>query len=1003
MKKAAALIVGVCLIFCCIAQPPPHAGIGTSHIYSAADSIDESNFYISGLASDGRVFVHAHTGSIFIIGNNYRKKIKFPGNTAPLHCWMWEISDNTFLVWARPNYAIIKNDSIVKVSPLPEEQMTLFKIKEKIFGHNINKLYAWENDSLVLKFTAPLHQGGKCDAFYYSDSLSTIWQLHVVDDSIRFYKMTTQLNPEFQFSVLRSKDLGCNEIIKPLHPLQPALLSFHHDGITNISLINSVKLPEYRQKYFLSAKSNSHSMLIEKKGELEKKLYVQTPGLIMNQGLWDSTTHSMYFGTYTKPIRHFPYLKKYPNIYSFSVSKITQDKRNRIWIGSYDGGLTILDSNKSITYYDQDMKFMPAGFSINNHVYLASEKIGYRFVQYDLGGNQKTFLLKNSINIYSSYASQKSQSAYLGTGPWTGLLITDFNSLAKGNPEWKVIDSSNGMKFNIIRSITEDKNGWIWMGDPKKGVAVYYPEKGIATTWLVDKGEISFGYWSSITDNKGTVWMGSDEKGLMYYKEQADRAINPANFKRINHPLLPDGIKIMQLAQWKNWLLIGTGKDMLLLDLEEWYNNSKTLVRYINPQEEEFKPLPEQNSIHIDRRDSSVWFATSDMLYQWDIKEWLSIPTWRVTPNAELRLNNQTLLLNEKNTAHINPKNNTLKFSFWFQSRDNMPRYMSVAFIKKGDSLLLPTPSLLTKFQYENLASGTYELIVQICQSDGTVSLHKYTVLVKKFWWQYWWVWLIFSFALFTPLVLWIVSRNKVRLAEEKAKRKEAELDTIKAEQQKKMAAMQIVTLSNQFRPHFILNALNTIGAELDNKPQAESVLSRLGESIDIIFSHTQQQKITHSLVNEWQLVTNIIDIHKTMYLKNLETTLPDKKEIDNYKNIQIPLGLLQVPVENALLHGLSNRETGPWKLVIALEEAENDLKIIITDNGVGREKAATLTNYRKHGTGTSNMNNILEILNNGKVQKITINYNDNIFNDNDTYYGTTVIITIPKTFRYET
>jgi LytS/YehU family sensor histidine kinase len=227
-------------------------------------------------------------------------------------------------------------------------------------------------------------------------------------------------------------------------------------------------------------------------------------------------------------------------------------------------------------------------------------------------------------------------------------------------------------------------------------------------------------------------------------------------------------------------------------------------------------------------------------------------------------------------------------------------------------------------------------------------------------------------------------------------------MEAMRAEQEKKLSTLRIVSLSNQFRPHFILNALNTVGAELDNKPQAESVLSRLGESIDLIFSHSQQQKIFHSLSNEWKLVENVIDIHRMMYLKQLEVYLPDKNKIETYKQIMVPLGLLQVPVENSLLHGLSNREQGPWNLKIDINEIDSEIIIIITDNGVGRESAAKLSNFRKHGTGTKNLESILSILNKNKSERINIRFEDNIFRNEDTLYGTRTIITIPKNFSSE-
>ena len=142
----------------------------------------------------------------------------------------------------------------------------------------------------------------------------------------------------------------------------------------------------------------------------------------------------------------------------------------------------------------------------------------------------------------------------------------------------------------------------------------------------------------------------------------------------------------------------------------------------------------------------------------------------------------------------------------------------------------------------------------------------------------------------------------------------------------------------------------------MDDKPEAETVLSRLGESVNLIFNHAQQQKILHPFENEWSLVTNVIHIHRLIYLKKLATNLPDAVTIEHIKNLNVPLGILQIPVENALLHGLSNRETGPWHLTIAISEIESFITITITDNGVGRKKSATLSNFTKHDIHSSRL-----------------------------------------------
>ena len=175
-----------------------------------------------------------------------------------------------------------------------------------------------------------------------------------------------------------------------------------------------------------------------------------------------------------------------------------------------------------------------------------------------------------------------------------------------------------------------------------------------------------------------------------------------------------------------------------------------------------------------------------------------------------------------------------------------------------------------------------------------------------------------------------------------------------------------------------------------------------MGESINLIFNHAQQQTIAHSFANEWMLVKNIIHIHQLMYLKKLETSAPPQSVIDKYSSLRIPLGLLQIPVENALLHGLSNRVQKPWLLTIEITEDEKSVMISITDNGVGREMAATLSNYQKHGTGTKNLSGILEIVNAKNIDKIAIKYLDGIFTEGIVVFGTKVIISIPKQFIYE-
>jgi sensor histidine kinase YesM len=284
---------------------------------------------------------------------------------------------------------------------------------------------------------------------------------------------------------------------------------------------------------------------------------------------------------------------------------------------------------------------------------------------------------------------------------------------------------------------------------------------------------------------------------------------------------------------------------------------------------------------------------------------------------------------------------------------------------------------------------------------DGKTVRYIYPVTIKKYLWQQWWFWAILS-TLVSALLLYLYNlKQKKRVAEEKAKTAAAELQSFKSDQEKKLANLQLITLSSQFRPHFILNALNSIGAQMDDQPGAETVLSRLGESVNLIFNHAQQQKILHPFEQEWTLVKNVIHIHTLMYLKQLEVNWPPDSIIESIKKLQLPLGILQIPVENALLHGLSNRENGPWILQVQITENNQFVHVEIRDNGVGRKRSALLSNHTKHGTGTKNQAEIIAIINAANRQKITIIYADDIYKEGNLMYGTVVKIEIPKHLNY--
>lgn len=1009
MKYLLILFAASLLFFFANAQHIPlQYGAGNTYSYGEKEGIAENDVAVMYKDRQGRLYVMAYGGGLYVIGNNYYKTINFPPGKPLLA--IREIDGEVFLFGNEYVYPL-RNDSIQKGIKVPDNVTGCDGSKPVLYFAGVENglyiVYGFKKRQFYLIHSSPAIAPASTN-ICTSDAAGNLYLVGYSINKLDFFKIVDAQKLEHLFSVSdRDVFFPTVHIISEQNwYAATARYVLHYKSaqmIAKTAVDISVGPLNISPGYFLHQSVPGFSAISSFAEPDKVSFIIPHTDKFAAFPFADTIMQTLYFGTFNKPFRFFPYLKKYPQVFqhagSSAIQAITQDNKGRVWAGSYEGGLAVIDSGGLREYREPGITFLSNAVTIGNYNYFIVENAAYGLQQYDRDGHRKT--LKNKLTGYYQYISADRQRYYFGTNN-TECLLTDITTLQNGKPKWIKIDSSKGYQLHNTVSITEDTLHRVWMSHTGRGWAVYYPEKKRAVTFLIARKETDFGFLSSYTDSHGTVWLGTKQRGLLYYNNYSSAVVSPADVQAIQHPLLVKGSLITELTQWGKWLIITQQDKMLLLDLDAWYNQKKTIIRYLNPQETGFTTPPEQNTILTDKRDSSIWFATSTMLYQWNIRQWLSLPVYTVQPVVELQTGKETPVLSGTAVLKIKPTENSLRFAVSFQSPDNMPRYMSLVLIKTGDSLVFAPPSLETHYNFNNLAPGNYEVVIQICQADGTVTEHRYPFAIDKFWWQRWRVWALASLLTTFISVYIITISRKRKLAEAIVKRKEAELETVKAAQQKKLAHLQVVSLSSQFRPHFILNALNTIGAQMDDKPAAEIVLSRLGESINLIFSHAQEQKIAHAFMDEWSLVRNIIHIHQLMYLKQLEVSIPEIVELQQVTSLKVPLGLLQIPVENALLHGLSNRETGPWKLYITVIKSAENIIVAITDNGVGRKKAATLSNYQKHGTGTKNISGILDIVNASNQQKITIAYKDDVFTSGNEPYGTTVIISIPIQFNYE-
>jgi sensor histidine kinase YesM len=194
-----------------------------------------------------------------------------------------------------------------------------------------------------------------------------------------------------------------------------------------------------------------------------------------------------------------------------------------------------------------------------------------------------------------------------------------------------------------------------------------------------------------------------------------------------------------------------------------------------------------------------------------------------------------------------------------------------------------------------------------------------------------------------------------------------------KQQAEQEMQKLQMQTVLNQLNPHFTFNAINTVGADiLNNEPQkAYDSLTRL--------SRLLRKSVDHAFVpyktlgEEIDFLREYLEVEKSRFGDKLEYEITIQNDID--LQLKVPKMLIQLFVENAIKHGLFHKPEG-GKVVVDIRQQPEVIKIIVQDNGVGRQKAAELSDGRK-GKGMLILRNYLRLFKEQFNREITFEIQD--------------------------
>lgn len=207
---------------------------------------------------------------------------------------------------------------------------------------------------------------------------------------------------------------------------------------------------------------------------------------------------------------------------------------------------------------------------------------------------------------------------------------------------------------------------------------------------------------------------------------------------------------------------------------------------------------------------------------------------------------------------------------------------------------------------------------------------------------------------------------------------------------------LALKSLRSQMNPHFIFNALNSVNSFIASNDErtANKYLTDFSLLMRAVLENSEEDFI--SLEKEIKLLELYAKLEHFRFQDKFDYTINVDENI-NVEDFVIPPMLLQPYIENAVWHGLRYKKTKGHLGITMTQTKPDEIKIIISDNGIGRKQSKALKTENQQKQNSKGMGNIkkrVSILNTMYKDKVDVLIAD--FQDEEDT-GTTVVVTLKK------
>jgi len=755
---------------------------------------------------------------------------------------------------------------------------------------------------------------------------------------------------------------------------------------------------------------------------LNKIFYGPSEYVDINQKKW------LCFSDYESLILMDPVTEKIKRYFvETRINNLYKDKSNRLWMATTEG-LFIIDNvqQQIISYPLHQQANLAAGefgfpkfwFDNENEIWLTNYYAkglnkftkDFKFISHtkSIPPNSKS----NFSSIINGIVKDKKQNIWYSTD--SGLVKQTGHSFHVLIPPYRF----NKEKGTSFKNILQRRDGKWWIRSYWDGMSLFDPAKETFIKYEMPK-EVTV-VTASALDKSGKLWVGTD-KGLYLLNDENKTFLSyPMHYPNGSSDrlwnqifdLLPDnnnriwlatqtGIAVFDAAKKQFDFLnehsgIGYSPTFRLLQDDDYFiwaiaQGKLIAINSENRNVQSFgneTGLPagfDDYGLFHKTMDGNIWLAYTGGLISFNPKKLLAgniengkiIITDVYEDGVRMMYHNDTTIEVNKNATQIR-----IRFAYnnYSISEKNILYYK------------ISQQGLNTNWQKSNgeislvnLTPGTYTL--QLKGENPALNqmpaIASFTIVIPPKWYQT--IWFKTLLLLVALSIVYFLSRWRIRNIKSKAAL------------QQKIAESEMAALKAQMNPHFMFNCINSIDSFIysNDKYNATLYLNKFAKLLRNILDHSKENTVL--LSNDIETLKLYIELEELRHEGKFKTHFNIEKELENTQIIVPPL-IIQPFVENAILHGLRNKNSNDGILDISIQKSGGSIEYIITDNGIGRTASALLNKNKPSSHGMNISFDRIRLFNQEENPSVIIK--DRI--EGDSQSGTTVIVSLKTKYRYD-